>query len=148
MFSVSPGLSCCPNYWQAFNWDSAYSFKGLVHEHCDGKQTAMALEQQLGALHPDSQAACKETEIKTDIDKHRQRNRETDRAWHGLSKPQSPPPVIYFLHQGHTYSFPNNLTPDDYVVKNISQSGSSSFKPHTPTVPDACFLFILNPFYQ
>lgn len=63
-------------YWQAFNWGSAYSFKGLVHEHRDGKQTATALEQQLGALHPDSQAACKETKIKTDIDT----DRETERG--------------------------------------------------------------------
>ena len=38
------------------------TFRGLVHNHHDRKQTGMALEQYLGALHPDRKEVGKKRE--------------------------------------------------------------------------------------
>lgn len=41
---------------KAFDWDIAYIFRGLVHNHHGGEPTGMALEQYLRALYPNLQA--------------------------------------------------------------------------------------------
>ncbi|MGE9574399.1 hypothetical protein ACQP3C_25430, partial [Escherichia coli] len=74
-------------------------------------------------LYPELQAGGKE--------------KEKDSVWHGLLKPQSPPPVTHLLQQGHIYSNkttpPNSfqvvLLPDDQAFKYMSLWGAFSFKP-------------------
>ncbi|EGW10067.1 hypothetical protein I79_019808 [Cricetulus griseus] len=44
-----------------------YSFRRLVHDHRGRKQTDLALEQQLRALHPDLQAEGRETGLGMDF---------------------------------------------------------------------------------
>lgn len=41
---------------KAFDWNLAYIFRGLVHNHHGGELTGMALEQYLRALCPNLQA--------------------------------------------------------------------------------------------
>lgn len=58
---------------------------------------------ELYILPPDPQAAGREGGV-----------------WHGLLKPQIPPPVTYFLQHGHTsLSFPNSPTNWDPSIANM-----------------------------
>jgi hypothetical protein len=51
----------------------------------------------------------------------REREKEFSWAWYGILKPESPPPVIYFFQQGHTYS--KKLTPPPHLI--LSNSSTS-----------------------
>jgi hypothetical protein len=84
-------------------------------------QPDIALEKELRVLHLDPLAA----------------GRESHWTWLGHLKPQSPPPVTYFLQQGYTYSSkatPSNPSEQHYSMmteySTIRAYGGHSYSDH------------------